>query len=107
MKHSSASFSRGTVHRVSLTLGPGVARGCHGPAQVLADTQCSSVAWLKPQHRQEQQENKDPSMPRRAGLYTASRCKPGPGSDEQQPRTTQTVRQLQANEAFSKGIWQL
>lgn len=38
MKHSSASFSRGTAHRASLTLGPGLARGCHGPAQVLADT---------------------------------------------------------------------
>lgn len=56
--------------------------------------------------RQEWQEN-SASVPRRAGLYTASRRKPGPGSDKQQPRTIQTASQLQANEGFSKGIWQL
>lgn len=104
MKHSSASFSRGTILRVSLILGY-----CCGPVQVLADKQWSlaKVSGQAGVGGQECQDYNGPSVPREAGLYTASRSKPGPGSDEQQPRTTQTARQLQANEAFSKGIWQL
>lgn len=48
MKHSSASLSRGTILKVSLTLGPWVA------AMVLHKLQqrCSSLEWLKSQDMQ-------------------------------------------------------